>query len=95
MPEVKRAEPTPDEREMEKAPFDAFASAFTGSPASEGEEVMQEEPADEHTLKNQFKSRLTNLLLQKNQLLKISQTTLLASQRNLRQPMLMATAPLM
>ena len=47
MPEVKRAEPTPDEREMEKATFDAFASAFTGSPASEGEEVMQEEPADE------------------------------------------------
>lgn len=47
MPEVKRAEPTPDEREMEKATFDAFASAFTGSPTSGGEEVMQEEPADE------------------------------------------------
>ena len=47
MPEVKRAEPTPDEREMEKATFDAFASAFTGSPASGSEEVMQQEPTDE------------------------------------------------
>lgn len=47
MPEVKRAEPTPDEREMEKATFDAFASAFAGSPASGSEEVMQREPTDE------------------------------------------------
>ena len=44
MPEVKRAEPTPDEREMEKATFDAFASAFTGNPTSKGAEVTEEQP---------------------------------------------------
>ena len=47
MPEVKRAEPTPDEREMEKATFDAFANAFTGIPASGNEAVTQQEPSIE------------------------------------------------
>lgn len=60
-PEVKRVEPAPDERELEKATLNAFASAFTGQPApantvveeketpvvSETEEIIQEQVAEQ------------------------------------------------